>query len=359
MVRPLKRENILITISAALILSTILLEVGGAKGVLIFATSALAILPLAYFMGLATEELGKHSGPGLGGLLNATFGNATELIIALSAIRAGPALFPIIKASLTGSIIGNVLLVLGLSMLFGGIRFRKQVFSREVAGTRSTMLALAVIALVMPSLYAFSVQSDDGEPALLGPLSLWISLILLLAYLFGLVFSLHTHKDIFNPMEEGERANWTRKKALLILIGSAIFVALESEFLVGSIESSIQYLNLNELFIGVIVIAIIGNAAEHGTAIIMAWKNKMDLSVGIATNSSIQIALFVAPILVFASSLTGNQMNLAFEIFELIAIALSVVIVSMVSSDGESNWYEGAMLIMVYAILAIGFFFHP
>lgn len=322
----------------------------------IFAMSAITIMPIAYFMGISTEELAKRLGPGSGGLLNATFGNATELIIAIFALEAG--LQEIVKASITGSIIGNILFVLGLSMLTGGLKHKTQRFERRAAGTSSTMLVIAVVALTIPTL-ATLTSANGGVPAQIVDLSMWASALLLAVYFCGLVFSLHTHKNIFNPMAGREEPEWPAKMAIAALILATVLVSIESEFLVSAVAGSSGILGLNDLFMGVIIIALIGNAAEHGSAIMMAYKNKMDLSVQIATSSGTQIALFVAPVLVFASYLFGPPMTLAFEIFELVAIALSVAIVHMVSSDGESNWYEGVMLIVVYLIVAVGFFFHP
>ncbi len=333
------------------------LDVYVGPGVLVFGTAAIAIIPLAWFMGRATEELGKHAGPGIGGLLNATFGNATELIIAVFALARG--LHEVVKASLTGAIIGNVLLVLGLSMLVGGLKHKRQTFSREASGIQTTMLLLAVIGLVMPALYVFSIGGSGTAPTL-EEMSLGIAGILILSYLLGLWFSLRTHRHVFNPVGEvSETPAWSRRSSLGVLVLATLLVALESELLVGSIEAARGALDLTELFVGVIIIAIVGNAAEHGGAIIMAFHNKMDLSVAIATTSTTQIALFVAPVLVFASLLVGPGLTLDFEIFELVSIALSTAVLAAVVSDGKSNWYEGALLIMVYAIVAIAFLFHP
>jgi Ca2+:H+ antiporter len=322
----------------------------------VFVVAGIAIVPLAWFLGLATEELGKHAGPGVGGLLNATFGNATELIISIFALSSG--LTEVVKASLTGSIIGNVLLVLGLSMLAGGLRHKTQVFSREASGIQVTMLFVAVIALVMPALYVLSTGSASG--VVLEEMSLGIAGILLVAYVLGLLFSLKTHRDIFNPVTEvAEKPRWSKRFAVAVLLVSTALVAVESELLVGSLASARSSLGLTELFIGVIIVAIVGNAAEHGSAVLMAWRNKMDLSVAIATTSTTQIALFVAPVLVFASVLTGRIMTLNFEIFELASLALSAAVVAAVVSDGRSNWYEGALLVIVYAVIGVAFFFHP
>ena len=325
-------------------------------GVVVFAVAGMAIVPLAWFLGLATEELGKHAGPGVGGLLNATFGNATELIIAIFALASG--LTEVVKASLTGSIVGNLLLVLGLSMFAGGLKFKTQVFSREASGIQITMLVVAVIGLAMPALYVLSTGIRGGVT--LEEMSLGIAGILLVAYAFGLLFSLRTHKDIFNPITElVEASRWDRRFALGVLVGSTALVAVESEILVGSLETARQSLGLTELFVGVIIVAIVGNAAEHGSAVLMAWRNKMDLSVAVATTSTTQIALFVAPVLVFVSLLTVKIMTLDFEIFEIASLALATAVVAAVVSDGRSNWYEGALLVMVYLVIAVAFFFHP
>ncbi|MFQ6060895.1 MAG: calcium/proton exchanger [Thermoplasmata archaeon] len=327
-----------------------------AKGLPTLLFSSVAIIPLAFVMGKATEELAGHLGPGAGGLLNATFGNATELIIAIFALRAG--LVSIVKASITGSIIGNLLLVLGLSMLIGGIKRKEQRFDSSAATTRSTMLTLATIALILPSVFVLAIE-DPRLLEITDSMSVVISIILISAYVLGLLFSLKTHRHFYNPVREREKPIWSRRKGMIILTLSTLGVALESELLIGSIEASIKAIGVSELFMGVIVIAVVGNAAEHGGAVLMAWKNKMDLSVGIASSSSTQIALFVAPILVFISHLFTEPMTLAFEVFELLSIALCVAIVHMVSADGKSNWYEGVLLLMVYTIIAVGFFFHP
>ncbi len=336
--------------------SVVLSLVRGA-GVAVFATAGLAIVPLAWLMGLATEEAGKHSGPGIGGLLNATFGNATELIIALFALARN--LPGVVKASLTGSIIGNLLLVLGLSMLAGGLRYKSQSFSREASGTHTTMLLLAVIGLVMPALYTLTA-GVGMQTAILDEMSLGIAAVLLAAYLLGLLFSLRTHRDIFNPVTGTEdKPRWSLRTAVLVLLGATLVVALESELLVGSLEAARDALGLTDLFLGVIIVAIVGNAAEHGTAVIMAYRNKMDLSIAVSMTSTTQIALFVAPVLVFASLLLPPVLTLDFEAFELVSVALATAAIASVVSDGRSNWYEGILLVMVYAILAITFLFHP
>jgi len=336
-----------------------------APPLLVFVLAALAIVPLAYLMGIATEELGKHAGPGVGGLLNATFGNAVELIIGI-AILAGSLTATVkaevVKASITGSILGNLLLILGLSMFVGGLRFAKQAFSREAAGVQVTMLVLAVVALVMPSLFAltFLPGTPGYDPAALRNETLFIAAILMAGYAAGIVFSLKTHRNVFNPeAHEPEPPRWSKRRALAVLAGATALVAAMSEILVLSLDGVLSAVGLTPLFVGVIVLAIVGNAAEHGAAILMAARNHMDLSVGIATSSSTQIALFVAPFLIFVSFALGSPMTLDFELFELVAIGLSVAIVANVAGDGTSNWYEGFLLLMVYAVFAIGFYFHP
>ena len=338
---------------------SLVLEVVSGPGLGVFASAGLGIVPLAWFMGLATEEIGKHAGPGVGGLLNATFGNATELIIALFALSEG--LQDVVKASLTGSIIGNLLLVLGLSMVAGGLRYKSQSFSREASGIHTTMLLVAVIGLVMPALYVFSARAAGTvNELILDEMSLGIAAILFAAYVFGLLFSLRTHRDIFNPMsEKEEKPGWSIRFAIGVLLVATLLVAGASELLVGSIAAARTSLGLTDLFLGVVIVAIVGNAAEHGSAVLMARRNKMDLSLAVAMTSTTQIALFVAPVLVFASLLTSQVMTLDFEVFELVSVALATAVLASVVSDGRSNWYEGVLLVMVYALIGVAFFFHP
>ena len=328
----------------------------------IFVTSCLAIIPLAGLMGKATEHLAEHVGEGIGGLLNATFGNAAELIIAIMALRAG--LYDVVKASLTGSIIGNILLVFGLSALVGGARFSIQRFNKTAANLGTTMLTLAAIGLVVPAIFHFVVAG--GPVAAEQDLSLEISIILMITYALGLVFTLRTHKHLFagGHGEEADEAigtkGWSTGKSLLVLLIATAFVALLSEFLVGAVEATAKSFGMTEVFVGVILVAIIGNAAEHSTAVLMAIKNKMDIAINIAVGSSIQIALFVAPVMVFLSYVIGPQpMDLIFTNFEVLAITLSVAIMALISQDGESNWMEGVQLLAVYAILGIAFYFLP
>jgi len=335
----------------------------------LFIATALAIVPLAGLIGQATEELAHRVGPGVGGLLNATFGNATELIIALFALRAG--LHEVVKASLSGSIIGNILLVLGLSMLLGGWGRARQRFNRTHAGASAAMLFLAVVALVMPAVFDIAVFGSLTRPApIIDLLSLLVAVVLLATYLASLVFALKTHRDLFTstPIEsepeapetaEPEQPRLSLAGASVVLAMATALTALESELLVGAIAEATKALGITEFFVGVIVVAVVGNAAEHFSAVLMAMKNKMDLAVTIATGSSTQIALFVAPVLVIASFLFGSPMSLVFNAFEIVAVALSVLVLAVVSLDGESNWFEGLQLIAVYVVLAIVFYLVP
>jgi Ca2+:H+ antiporter len=341
------------------------LDLAGAPAGAIFAASALGIIPTAALMGRATEELAARSGPGIGGLLNVTFGNAPELIIALFALGQG--LQEVVKASIVGSIIGNILLVLGAAMLFGGMKREKQTFSRTSAGIQTTMLLLAGAALVMPAI--FELVEGKGLPApgaetvnygsTVEHLSLAVALVLIATYVAGLFFSLKTHRDIFNPEYEDEGSwGWSTRKSVLALAGAGVLVGLMSEVLVGSIEEASHAVGLSEFFIGVIVVAIVGNAAEHWVAVLVAMKDKMDLAVNIAIGSSAQVALFVAPILVLASFFFGpHPLALVFNGFELGAILIAILIANYVTQDGESTWFEGVQLLAVYAVFGLAFYY--
>jgi len=327
---------------------------------LIFIMACLAIVPLAGWLGRATEQLAHHTGEGVGGLLNATFGNAAELIIAVMALRKG--LYPVVKASLTGSIIGNVLLVLGAAVLAGGIKYKEQKFNATAARTQSTLLTLAAIALVIPA--AFHSFAGPGSRIRENSLSLEISIVLLFVYAAHLLFSLHTHKQMFGGHggEEGEpmEAAWSLRKSILMLAGVTALIAWVSEILVGSVEQAARDFGMTSVFIGVIVVAVVGNAAEHSTAVLMSLKNRMELSMGIAIGSSLQIALLVAPVLVIVSRFVGPQpMDLVFTPAEVLAVFVSVLITGQIASDGESNWLEGVLLLAVYLILAVVFFLLP
>ncbi|MFO0730409.1 MAG: calcium/proton exchanger [Nitrospiraceae bacterium] len=334
------------------------LEIAHADPILIFTASALAIIPLAGLLGTATEHLTTHVGAGIGGLLNASLGNAAELIIALAALREG--LHDVVKASLTGSILGNILLVLGASMVAGGLKHERQKFNQTAAGMGASLLLLSAVGLVVPAL--FHVTAPDRGPAIEHELSLASAVVLFLIYLLSLAFSLRTHRHLFSGEEgshdDGE-ASWPMSKSITVLIIATVAIAVLSEFLVGSIEPAAKALGMTQIFVGVILVALVGNAAEHSTAVMVALKNKMDLAFGIAVGSSLQIALLVAPLLVFASYLFGSPLDLMFTPFEVAAITMSVLIVGFVAMDGESHWMEGVMLLGVYLILAIAFFFLP
>jgi len=324
----------------------------------VFVVSCLAILPLAGLMGEATEQMAHRSGPGIGALLNATFGNAAELIIGFVALRAGET--EIVKASLTGSILGNMLMVLGLAMLVGGWRHKELVFNRMAAETGSGMMVLATVALVIPAIYASVTQ--HREPAHLESISLDISLVLVLTYVASLVFQLKTHVRLFQPSAGGvhvappERV-WSRTRSIVVLIGAAVLVGFVSEVLVGAVDAAGRALGLGKVFMGVVVIAVIGNAAEHSTAVLMAARNKMDLAFGIAMGSSMQIALFVAPLLVLTGHAIGRPLGLEFTLLEVAAVMLSVMAVAHLASDGRTNWFEGVQLLAIYAVLAVAFYF--
>ncbi|MBF0119704.1 MAG: calcium/proton exchanger [Desulfobacterales bacterium] len=339
-----------------------ILEFIHASGTLIFVTSALAIIPLAGLMGHATESLADKLGEGLGGLLNATFGNAAELIIAIIAMKEGK--FEVVKASITGSIIGNILLVLGASIIAGGLKFSSQKFNRTASSLGSTLMTLSGIALIVPAIFHFLNQ---GHPQKVEQeLSLEIAVVLFITYILSLIFSLKTHKHLYDggecleeKTEDDSGMHWNRGISLAVLVVATALVAIMSEFLVGSIEATAKQFKLSDIFIGVILVAIIGNAAEHSTAILMAMKNKMDLSVNIAVGSSLQIALFVAPVLIFASYFFGKPMDLIFTPMEVISVIISVMVLNLVTSDGESNWMEGVQMLAVYIILGMTFYFLP
>jgi Ca2+:H+ antiporter len=322
----------------------------------VFLFCCLAILPLAGLMGEATEHITHHTGPGIGGLMNASFGNAAELIIAFIALRAGET--EIVKASLTGSIIGNMLMVLGLSMLLGGWKHTELKFSRIAGESSSSMMVLAVVALVIPAIYAN--VTEHRSPAHIESLSLDISWVLLLTYLASLVFSLKSHKHLFageGSDELHEGPVWSVAKSIAVLVAAAGFVGWISEFLVHAVGEAGAAMGMSKVFMGVVVVALVGNAAEHSTAILVAMKGKMDLSLGIAMGSSMQIALFVAPLLVIAGHFMGQPLGLEFSVLEVVAVFLSVGAVSLLVIDGRTNWFEGVQLLAIYAILAMAFYF--
>jgi Ca2+:H+ antiporter len=347
----------------------IALELAHAAAGLIFFAAALGVIPTAALMGRATEEVAAKSGPGIGGFLNVTFGNAPELIIALFALNAG--LHEVVKASLIGSILGNILLVMGASMLAGGLAGggrKVQRFDRTAANIQALMLFLAAAALVSPAV--FELVEGQGLP---GPteeridfdstvehLSLAVAIVLLVTYGLGLVFSLKTHRSLFNPDYDhaDDTWGWSIRKSVIALAIAGIAVGVMSEILVGSISEASEAVGLSEFFIGVIVVAIVGNAAEHWVAVLVAIKDKMDLSVNIAIGSSAQIAMFVAPMLVLLSFVIGpGPMPLVFNGFEIAAIFLGVLVAYQVTNEGESNWFEGLQLLALYVIIGLAFFF--
>lgn len=329
---------------------------------LIFLAACLAIIPLAGLMGRATEHLADRTGEAVGGLLNATFGNAAEFIIALVALSKG--MTEVVKASLTGSIIGNILLVMGAAFLAGGLRNKHQKFNAAGVRAYSSMLTIAAIALIAPTAYHYL----GGRDAILHEvgLSVDVAVILLITYALSLLFSLKTHKHLYvsggavAPDKGHAKHAWPVGKAVGVLLAATALTAWVSEILVGSVEAAAHTFGMTPIFVGVIVVAIIGNAAEHSTAVLAAWKDRMDLCMGIALGSSLQIALFVAPALVLASFFIGPKpMDLVFTLPELLAVVVSITIASQVSNDGESNWLEGVQLLSVYAILGVVFYFLP
>jgi Ca2+:H+ antiporter len=348
-----------------LIPAAIVLELGHASATAIFAAAALGIVPTAALMGKATEELAARSGPGVGGFLNVTFGNFPELVIAFFALIEG--LQEVVKASIIGSIMGNILLVLGASMFIGGLRRDKQTFNRAAANAQSAMLLLALTALVMPAVFELVVGGRLPSPneelvtydSDVERLSLAVAVVLILSYIAGLIFSLRTHRSLFNPhSDEPEEANWSVRRSIGALAIAGVAVGVMSEILVGSISEAGDTLGLSEFFIGAIVVAIVGNAAEHWVAVLVAAKDKMDLAVNIAVGSSTQIALFVAPVLVILSFVFGPEpMPLVFNGFELAAIVFAILIADRVTAEGESNWFEGLQLLAVYVVLALAFAF--
>ena len=329
----------------------------GGPPLVTFLVAALGIIPLAGVLGEATEDLAEHLGPQLGGLLNATMGNATELIIGFFALRSGER--EIVKASLSGSILGNILLVLGMAVLVGGIGREKQTFSKQTASVNATMLFIAVVALVMPAVFDLAVYGRLSERgATVQHLSLWTSVILIVIYGLSLVFTFVTHRAV--PAREATQVPVrSTRSATTALVLATVLIAFLSEMLVGELQAAKQAFGISDVFMGVVVIATIGNAAEHATAVLMAMRNQMELALTVAVGSSVQIALFVAPVLVFASFATGEPMTLVFSPLEITGIALAVLIVTMISADGETTWLEGAQLIAVYLLLAVALYFVP
>jgi Ca2+:H+ antiporter len=344
------------------------LELAGGGPALIFATSAIGVIPTAALMGRATEELADRAGPGIGGLLNVTFGNFPELLIAFFALREG--LHEVVKASIIGSVLGNILLVMGGSMLVGGLRRERQSFNRRAARSQATMLILASAALVMPAVFALVEGGGLPKPGAelvdfsssVEDLSLTVAIVLLVAYAGGLWFSLISHRDLFNPpadVEDVEGAEpWSIRRSVILLAIAGIAVGVMSEILVGSIAETAESVGLTEFFIGAVIVAIVGNAAEHWVAVYVAAKDKMDLAVNIAVGSAAQVALFVGPLLVVVSFFVGPQpLPLVFNGFELGGILLAVIIASHITGQGESTWFEGLMLLALYTVLAAAFLY--
>jgi Ca2+:H+ antiporter len=348
------------------------LEFAHANHIVLFVIAVIALIPLAKLIGDSTEHLATHYGPTMGSLLNVTFGNAAEIIIAIVAISAG--LLDLVKASITGAIIGNILLIFGLSVVVGGFRFKEQKFSRENIGFQSSMLFLAIIGLAVPTIMAYTVLPPSEHPGEIQLLSDSLAIILIIVYILGIIFTFFTHKHLFVQPEEPATAagngaqpaaahdddhhgHWSKKKSFILLAASMAGVIVVSEILVGSVEATGEELGFGELFVGAIIVGIVGNAAEHSSAILLARKGKMELSIGIAAGSGTQIALFVVPILVFAGIALGQPFSLVFTLFELAVIFLAAIILNLIVHDGRSNWFEGVMLTAVYVIIAIGFFF--
>jgi Ca2+:H+ antiporter len=336
---------------------TITAKILGASDTVVFILAAAAIIPLSGLLGAATEEVAGYTGPTVGGLLNATLGNFAELVIAAMALRAG--LVDLVKASITGSILGNLLLVLGAAQLAGGLKFKTQRFNPNRAGLSATLLVVTVIGLVVPAV--FDVLHHDPAHIKTQSISLWVAGILIVGYLLSLLYSMGTHKSAFG--EGGDVAigesqpHWTLKKSVIVLVLSAAAIGIMSEMLVASTEHAVASLGMSQIFVGLIFIPIIGNAAEHSSAVMMALKNRMDLAVSIAVGSSIQVALLIAPVLVLLGAAFGVPMNLAFRPMEVASVVLAVGVASSVIRDAESNWLEGAFLLLVYGILAVAFFY--
>lgn len=342
-----------------------------------FVFACIALVPLAKMIGDSTEHLGLHFGATAGALLNVTFGNAPELIIATSAMNAG--LFTLVKASITGSILGNILLILGLSLIAGGFKYKEQTFNKENTGMQTSMLFIAIIGLIIPTILSATSLNSTTDVGSNGQkiqvLSESVAFILLAVYIAGIIFTFVTHKHLFTQNNEvveleiqgrnpkgsstknQQSTMWSKKKCFIILFFSILGVVITSEILVGTVSIAAKEFGFGEVFIGAIIVGIIGNAAEHGSALILATKNKLDLSIGIASGSGTQVALFVAPILVIIGMISHHPFTLVFTTFELISLLLAVIILNWIAHDGKSNWFEGVMLTCVFIIIAIGFYF--
>jgi Ca2+:H+ antiporter len=343
---------VVVAVGTTTILASILVR--GLPPTLLFALAAVSILGLAWLIGQATQRLGAITGPQVGGVLNATFGNIAELIIAFFALQAG--LIDVVKASLTGSIIGNLLLVLGLSVLVGGLKNGRQTFSREIAGSNAALLVLAAIGLFVPAVLAFSTGGSEGSVV---EDSVLVSVLLIAGYVLSLIYqfsnptaTLAGHK----PHSADEGPGWSGRTAAFVLVAAAVLLAVLSEILVGAIEPVVETLGLTAFFVGVVLLPVIGNLAEQLVAVQLAWKNKMEFSMAVSYGASLQVALFVAPALVLIGVITGHPMDLVFAPLEVAAVGAAVGISALIALDGESNWLEGALLVIVYLILAAAFF---
>src|SRR5918994_184815 len=351
---------------------SVILDLVHADHIIIFIIAVIALIPLAKLIGDSTEHLSTHYGSTLGSLLNVTFGNAAEIIIAVVAINAG--LIDLVKASITGAILGNIMLIFGLSMIAGGIRKKEQLFSRENAGLQSTMIFLAIIGLAIPTVVSSTIlkPAEIENQLKIQFLSDALAIILLSVYIAGIIFTFFTHKHLFvTPQMEEENNNhniattttttttkhWGKKRAFFMLAISMVGVVIVSEILVGSIEETSKQFGFGELFVGAIIIGIVCNAAEHSSAIILARKGKTDLSIGLAAGSGTQIALFVVPLLVIFGIILNQPFTLEFTIYELVTLFLAAIILNLIAHDGRSNWFEGVMLTAVYIIIAMGFYF--
>jgi len=346
-----------IAVIATLVLSVvaIALDFGlHVEGSVVFVVSAAAILGLAWVVGLSTERLGALTGPQVGGILNATFGNIAELIIAFFALQAG--LLTVVKASLTGSIIGNLLLVLGAAVLAGGLKNGLQTFSQRIAGSNAALLVLAAVGLFIPAVFAASGNESQGTRV---EESVLVALVLMVGYGLSLVWQFTNPEATLGGHGEPEGhagPAWTGRVAVIVLLVAAGLLAVLSEILVGSIEPFIEQFGLSELFVGVILIPTIGNLAEHLVAVQLAYKNKIEFAMAVSFGSSLQVALFVAPVLVLLGLVVGQPMDLVFQPLEIAAVGVAVAIAALIALDGESNWLEGALLMLIYLIIAISFF---
>ena len=341
----------------------VVLNLVGADHLILFAMAIIGLIPLAKLIGDSTEHLATHYGATLGSLLNVTFGNAAEIIISVVAINAG--LIELVKASITGSILGNIMLIFGLSLIAGGVKHKEQIFNRENAGLQSSLIFLAIIGLAIPTILSATVLKpiDLVSQLKLQILSDVLAIVLICVYVAGILFTFFTHKHLFvapggaDEVLEKEHNRWSKRKSFLILGASMVGVVAVSEILVGSVEETSKQFGFGELFVGAIIVGIVGNAAEHSSAILLARKGKIDLSIGIAAGSGTQIALFVVPILVMVGIILGQPFTLEFTLYELATLFLAAIIMNLIAHDGKSNWFEGIMLTAVYLIIAIGFYF--